>query len=464
MDGIEAITPRPEAQDAEDAVSREALVLRRIAASAGEPLRAASVDGSLARLNLGRAALGEIQPAGAAWRDAETGGLALSGAVLDEAGLEACDLSGANLRRASLKGAMARSARLNGAVIEEADFSAADLSGAGFSKVAGGQARFEEAMLEDAGFEGATLRFATFRRALLDGARFADADLWGADFTGADADYTVFRGARLDEAKLSDVNLTHADFEGASLKKVKLDGSRLSGANLNGVRLDGADLSGADLSGTSLVRLDLLSCTLTHARFAGAWLDGTRMRPEQLGGAVGEERAHEFEAAQESYRALERNFKSIGSHEAASWAYKRGRHMGRRHAGAQAKAALRARDGRGFAQHAYRWAADRFVEWLCDYGESLSRIARTFALGILAFAALYGLAGGLLLERFDNAPTYNPIDLISYSALNMLTANPPEIGIKPVGRVTNLLVGIQGATGIVLMGLFGYVLGNRLRR
>lgn len=61
-------------------------------------------------------------------------------------------------------------------------------------------------------------------------------------------------------------------------------------------------------------------------------------------------------------------------------------------------------------------------------------------------------------------PTYNPLDLVSYSALNMLTANPPEIGVKPDGRITNLLVGLQGAVGIVLMGLFGFVLGNRLRR
>ena len=46
----------------------------------------------------------------------------------------------------------------------------------------------------------------------------------------------------------------------------------------------------------------------------------------------------------------------------------------------------------------------------------------------------------------------------------MMTANPPKMGIKPIGRVTNLLVGMQGGAGIILMGLFGFVLGNRLRR
>ena len=137
--------------------------------------------------------------------------------------------------------------------------------------------------------------------------------------------------------------------------------------------------------------------------------------------------------------------------------------MGRFHAGTEARAAWRTRSGRDLARHGYQWVADRFVEWLCDYGESLSRIARAFLIGIFLFAGAYGATGGLFHEG-ENVPTYNPLDLVSYSALNMMTANPPEIGVKPLGRVTNLLVGLQGAAGIVLMGLFGFVLGNRLRR
>ncbi len=167
-----------------------------------------------------------------------------------------------------------------------------------------------------------------------------------------------------------------------------------------------------------------------------------RFSHEQLGGAVGEEAAGEYEAAQASYLALERNLQSIGNHVGASWAYKRGRRMGRRHAGVQARQALSARDPRGMVAHGYRWIADRFVEWLCDYGESLSRIARAFLIGIILFAGAYGATGGLSREG-SGVPTYNPLDLVSYSALNMLTANPPEIGVKPEGRITNLLVGAQ---------------------
>nr|WP_238314086.1 pentapeptide repeat-containing protein [Methylobacterium crusticola] len=445
---------------------RTAALLDRIAASGGAPLRVEGGALDLRGLQAGRLTLEPAAGPGPAppWWDAGQRGLNLAGADLKAVDLEGADLSGATLKQACLAGAVGRSASFEGALIEEADFSGADLSGARFVAVAGGQAVFTEAMLEDAVFAEAGMRFSTLHRALLDGASFAGADLWGANFTGADADYTNFRGARLDEAVLSDSNLTHADFEGASLAKARLVGARLRGANLTGAKLDGADLTGADLSDTSLVRLNLSSCDLRHVRFAGAWLNGTRLRVKQLGGAVGEEVAGEYEAAQASYLALEQNLQSIGSHHEAGWAYKRRRRMGRRHAGAQARAAWRGRDGRAVLRHGYRWAADHFVEWLCDYGESLSRLFRAFALLILVYAALYGATGGLIPEGQGGAPTRNAVDLVSYSALNMMTANPPEIGIRPVGRVTNLLVGVQGATGIVLMGLFGFVLGNRLRR
>ncbi len=445
---------------------RTEAILARIADARGAPFGTGEHGIDLVGIDVASATLTRhLDPAQTppAWWDPECRGLGLADAILDRARMEGTNVSGANLRRANLSGAVGRSATFTGAILEAADLSEADLSGTDFRGIVAGQASFRDAMLEDARFDDAALRFAKFSKALLDGADFSGADLWGADFTGADADDTSFRRARLDEADLSDVNLTHADFEGASLTKARLVGSRLRGANLANVKLDGADLSGADLSDTSLVRLNFATCKLHHARFAGAWLNGTRMRIEQLGGMVGEEVAGDFAGAQASYLALEQNLKSIGSHDEASWAYKRGRRMGRLEAGQKTRAAWTARDGQAFLRHGYRWTSDRFVEWLCDYGESLSRIARAFAILIVAFAALFGIAGGLIPDG-SGEPTRNAVDWLSYSALNMMTANPPEIGVKPIGRFTNLLVGIEGAAGIILMGLYGFVLGNRLRR
>lgn len=399
-----------------------------------------------------------------AWWDGSRGRLALIDADLRGADLEDADLSGADLTRTCLAGSRGRSARFDECILEATDFTQSDLSGARFKSVSAGQVLFRDAMLEDAVFADASMRFAKLTRASLDGADFTGADLWGADFSGSDADDTSFRRARLDEADLSDANLTQADFEGATLKKARFARSRLRGVNFTDVKIEGADLCDADLSEAKLVRLNLVGCKLRHAKFAGAWIEGTRMRVEQLGGAVGEEIAGNYEGARLSYLALEQNFKSIGSHEEATWSYRRGRRMGRLHAGSLARTAWAARDRTTLLREGSRWATDRFVEWLCDYGVSMSRIARAFGIVTVLFALGYGLTGGLILDEGARLPTYNPLDWLTYSGLNILTSNPPDIGIKPVGRITNLLVGVEGATGIILMGLFGFVLGSRLRR
>ena len=54
--------------------------------------------------------------------------------------------------------------------------------------------------------------------------------------------------------------------------------------------------------------------------------------------------------------------------------------------------------------------------------------------------------------------TENPLDLLVYSFLNMLSTSAPDIGLKPASPVIYLVTSMQGAVGIVLIGLFGYVL------
>lgn len=50
-------------------------------------------------------------------------------------------------------------------------------------------------------------------------------------------------------------------------------------------------------------------------------------------------------------------------------------------------------------------------------------------------------------QRRESA-THNLIDIANYSALNMMTSNPPEIGMKVVGRTANILVGLCKALSV----------------
>jgi uncharacterized protein YjbI with pentapeptide repeats len=413
-----------------------------------------------------------IAPAGDAlppWWDADSRGLSLAGVDLAGGRLAGARLRGANLRGADLSDVVARSADLSDTVLEQARFANADLGGADLSRASAGEADFTGAMLEDARFAEAHLRYATLTGALLDSADFSGADLWGVRAGKAEADDACFKNARCDEADFTEADLSGVDLSGASLKKARLGGARLRGAKLDGAVMDGAHLDGADLSNASLPRLNLQTCSLKHARLAGAWLENTRLRAEQLGGAVGEELTGEYHAARDAYVVLEQNFRTLGNGDSASWAFRKGRLMGKLHERETALHAVRQRDWRKTMRHGLGWLSDAFVEWLCDYGESLWRVMRAFGTLILAFALFYGVTHSLV--RISAGPggdskqvTESPFDLLVYSFLNMLSTSAPDIGLRPVSPVFYLVTSLQGAVGIVLIGLFGYVLGNRMHR
>jgi uncharacterized protein YjbI with pentapeptide repeats len=401
------------------------------------------------------------------WWQAE--GASLRGAMLAGSELPDADFSRADLTGADLSRVVMRAGRLQHARLEGAQFTAADLSGADFTGVQASEADFSEALLEDARFPDAVLRFAKFTGALLDGANLDRADLWAARLDGAEALNCTLRGAKLYEATLAGADLTGANLENAELKKANLRGAKLHGADLRGADLVGADLTGADLSAASLPRVDLSSCALDGVRLAGAWLQDTRFTIEQLGAGLGEELAGEFALARRGYFSLEQNFRGNGDPEAARWCYLRARRMGKRGAWAGFRDALRQRTWRELPLLFGTWLGDAFAEWLCDYGESLPRVLRAFCVTVLLFAGFYAVTGTLVQTEEGTAglaglPSHNLIALLGFSFLNMCTSGIPDIGLKPGSHVVYFISSLQYVLGLVLIGLFGYVLGNRIRR
>ena len=397
------------------------------------------------------------------WWIAETGGIRLRQADCREANFQDADFTGADLGEADFSDATLRSAIFTDAVVEAANFERADMSNVSFAGTRASEARFADALLEDANFAGSVLRFSHFERALLDSVNFETCDAWGACFDEAEASYVNFRNACLQEASFAGADCNGADFEGADLRKTSFADAKLKSANLADTKLAGASFARADLTEASLTRLNLSSCDLTHARLDGAWLDSTRFEIDQLGGAVGEEVAGDYAAARRAYLGLERNFRTLGDPDAASWSYRRGRRMGKRAAQAACTAAMRARDWRGVFSSGVAAATDGFSEWLCDYGESMPRVLRAYVVVLLSFAAFYGLSGSLLHAGSGHAST-SVADLLSFSFLNMSTSVSPDIGLKPRSELVYFIGSLQYVIGVVLIGLFGYVLGNRIRR
>lgn len=397
------------------------------------------------------------------WNDARSG-LRLRGRQMAGASLCRADLSGADLGEANLRGIKGVGLGLRNACLEGTDLRDADLIGANLSSVSGGEANFTSALLEDADLRGGQLRFANFTEAIMDGADLSGADLWGARVGKAAAERTLFRNARLDESSFTEAELSSADFTAATLRRANLAGAVLRGATFRDAVLDGADLSGADLSGAVMPNVSLATSNLKHAYFAGAWLERTRMRASQFGGSVGEERAGNLEAALDSYIVLERNFISLGSSEDASWAYRRRRRVGRSRHGQQAKAALQAKHWREALLVGAKWLGDASAEWLCDYGESLARVARAFFVIMIAFAVVYWMTGSLTPRNgVVSRHVFTLINYLLFSLDSMTTVGTSEVALKPAGELGTLLSSLQTVIGTVLLGLFGFVLGARIR-
>ena len=141
--------------------------------------------------------------------------------------------------------------------------------------------------------------------------------------------------------------------------------------------------------------------------------------------------------------------------------------MGKRLNGQRAAASFKAGGYVAASLPALRWLNDSVSEWLCDYGESVVRVLRAFLLVLVGFALLYWMAG--CLEPRD-APVaghvvrdFRPVDYLLFSLDSMTTVGTSEVGLKPAGQLGVLLSSVQTVLGTVLLGLFGFVLGVRMR-
>jgi hypothetical protein len=306
--------------------------------------------------------------------------------------------------------------------------------------------------------EGINLKGAKLQRAALWFANLQRAELWEADFQGA--------------------FLWYADLKGASLLDVNLQGALLGQADLREADLFGADLQGSELSYSHLEKVDFFAAkSLKGAYFHNVFLDNTRMRRDQLGEEIGEERAKKYDEAREAYLALKNNFAEIGCYRDESWAYIKERQMGK-----MCSAPWRARRFYGesqlgdskesrlpawhprvwwfYARHIWKWFWDWVAEGTCKYGESIFRTLGTMSVALAGFAALYWLLGAVV-DASGN-PSGGWLHCLLYSGGAFTTFGVDTL--RPANDWIRALSIFESGVGIALTGLLGFVLGNRIRR
>jgi len=325
------------------------------------------------------------------------------------------------------------------------------------------------------GINGINLAGSRLIGANLQGINLAGADMQEANLTDANLERANLMLARLQKINLERANLRDALLTWSSLRGARLIEANFQDASLNAVDLRDVDLLWANLQGVKLTyshleKVDFFAAkSLEGAYFYNAFLDDTRLRREQLGEEIGEEKEKRYGEAKEAYLALKNNFAEIGRYEDASWAYRKERRMEKRAALQKAKDAWQEHNWKGAIPGYVKVAGDQLVEWMCDYGEGLGRVAGSLIAVWVAFALIYGLIAGVWGPWQDTGSgriryiTRNPIDLLSFSLQSITAFAPIELEARPI-LAMRILMPLEALLSTFLAGLLGFVAGKRIRR
>lgn len=327
-----------------------------------------------------------------------------SGAVRD------LDLTGRELKNIDFKGC-----RVENVTFDECTLTECNFDGCGMERVS-----FRKAVLRNCRFRRAKIAWSDFRYCEIERATFEEAeirfcDLYRAMLTGI----VIMRKARL-----SDPSLYYAYFgEGVNIRRENIAGGRLLQQDLDAYR---RFLIEWNTSGTGVRRNDRAeqSAWSPDAALHARWAD-----------------------AEEIYKNFNGLWTGMGFLRDANWAYVKGRRMERRRMLADWRGAPLSRK----PQLAWKIATNTLMDIMFGYGESLFRMVTTYAVLVLFFAYVF--------QGNASLPSY--LQAFWISLKNMAGVGSEQLsGISPLVDMLNV---VQTTIGILLTGIFGFILGNKIR-
>ena len=348
------------------------------------------------------------------------------------------------------------------------------------------------------------------------GADLSELDLSGTDFSGCVLKNIVFaeeksgkqlnnldfKGATLNNVSFAGAALTKCDFDGSktTLEGVSFKNSKLDKCRFRGTRISWADFRYSEINNVTFEESHIAYCDFYRALFTGINMFGKseishssvffenvnirrdnlhegRILPEDkeaytrflkererfgTGGLENDQKKvsswnpdqvirDRFAAAANTYKALNGAWTSRGYLRDASWAYIKGQKNERRHLLIQ----LRSKELNFFnklktlGMAAENWASD----FLFGYGESIGKTVRTYALLVFVFAFLFYASPHMSLTSYTYALLLSFKNMVAMTDKSMTEINP----------LIDFLNIIQTTFGILIIGIFGYILGNKIR-
>lgn len=335
-----------------------------------------------------------------------------------------------------------------GMTLEELDFSGCTLVNVNFKNATLRHCRFDEATLDSCDFDHSgrvaepTLQSVSFKKAAMENCRFRYANIAWSDF----------RYARINNATFEDSTVDFCDFYRCFFEGVVLyKHAAFSNCSFfNTYFGDGANIRRENLFRDRIIQQDKQAYT----KFLVDWHDfGTGVRTndrrEVSDWSPDASVKARWADAEDIYKTLNGLWAGKGYIADANWAYVQGRRMERRRMMSQMSDPS-VKTGTKIA-NVWRIIGNSLSDLFFGYGESMFKMILTYIITVLVFAFIFSEEVSLLKY----------VEALGISLKNMAGMDSDVLhDVSPLVDMLNL---IQTTIGILLTGIFGFILGNKIR-
>mgnify|MGYP002522416711 FL=1 len=336
----------------------------------------------------------------------------------------------------------------SGQVLEGVDFSGRTLTKVNFKNATLKHCRFDEAVLDSCSFdcsgkpEQPNLQSVSFRKATLINCRFRYAYMTWSDFRYASINQATFEDATIDYC-----DLYRCFFEGVVLfKHAHISNSSLYYTYFG----DATNIRRENLVNGRLLQQDKKA----YAKFLVDWHKyGTGVRTNDMQVVSDWSPDASIKArwsdAEDIYKTLTGLWNERGFNADANWGYVQGRRMERRRMMTELTD-----ENLGFWTRVGRvWhiIGNSLSDLFFGYGESMFKMIATYIVTVLLFAFFFS----------SEVSPLQYMEALGVSLKNMAGMDSEVLqGVSPLVDMLNL---VQTTIGILLTGIFGFILGNKIR-
>ena len=292
------------------------------------------------------------------------------------------------------------------------------------------------------------------------------------DFTGCRIERTNFKGCELVHCRFRNAKISWSDFRYAEIQHGTFEGAEIEFSDFYRAFIDGVVIfSGSSFSNCSLNKTYLGECAIIrkenlkdnkilqqnkedyrkflvdwHTYGTGERTNDVNMKSDWSPDAAVEARWSDAEVIYKNFNAL---WAGKGYFADGNWAYVQGRKMERRRMISQ----ISDKSVKPIAKIANVWniISNTFSDVFFGYGESMLKMILTYILTVFIFAWAFT----------ENVSILEYTQALAISLKNMAGMDSETIrGVSPLVDMLNV---IQTTIGILLTGIFGFILGNKIR-